>query len=51
MPRSKETPKGKPLKEDGIAKVKPSKPWPDPPKSSSKPNVKPTSTSKPAKKD
>ena len=27
MARSKEIPKGKPLKEDGIAKVKPSKPW------------------------
>ncbi len=51
MPRSKKSPKGKPLNEDRIAKVKPSKPWPDPPKSSSKPNVKPTSTSKPAKKD
>ena len=51
MSNGKKTPKGKPLNEDRIAKVKPLKPWPDPPKSSSKPNVKPTSTEKPAKKN
>ena len=49
MPRSKEIPKGKPLNEDRIAKVKPPKPWPDPPKSRSESSGK--STSKPAKKD
>ena len=48
MPRNKETPKGKPLNEDRLAKVKPPKPWPGPPKSSSESGGK--STSKTAKK-
>ena len=51
MPRSKESPKGKPLNEDRIVKVKPSKPWPAPPKPDSKPSEKPISTEKPPKKD
>ena len=49
MARSKENPKGKPLNEDRIAKVKPTKPWPDPPKSSSESGGK--STSKTTKKN
>ena len=49
MVRNKETPKGKPLKEDRIAKVKPPKPWPDPPKSSSESDGK--STPKTTKKN
>ncbi len=49
MSRSKGDSKGKPLNEDRIAKVKPPKPWPDPPKSSSESSGK--STSKTTKKD
>ena len=53
MARSKENPKGKPLKEDRIvdhiAKVKPLEPWPDPPKSSSESDGK--STPKTTKKN
>lgn len=55
MSRSKESPKGKPPKEDRIAdhiaKVKPLEPWPAPPKPDSKPSEKPISTEKPPKKD
>ena len=58
MSRSKENPKGKPLNEDRIAKVKPLTPWPDPPikklpgqQPGSKPSEKPISTEKPPKKD
>ena len=62
MARNKENPKGKPLKEDGIVKVKPLEPWPDPPikklptqQPDSKPTVNPAPAGKssktPAKKD
>ena len=58
MSRSKENPKGKPLNEDRIAKVKPPTPWPEPPikklpgqQPGSKPSVEPTPAKKPAKKD
>ena len=53
MSRSKETPKGKPLNEDRIAKVKPPTPWPDPPIKklpSQQPDSKPAGNPAPAGK-
>ena len=51
MSRSKKIPKGKPLKEDGIAKVKPPKPWPNPPKPSVTPAPAGKGSKNPEKKD